>query len=348
MPGVSCPISTCSYVTPDDATTDLAITLLKIHATEHDSTSTPTTTKTEKIRRPTVSTGGTSEEWAYFLSRWNDYKMATGISGSVAVIQLLECCDEALRKDLTRANGGTTLTGKSETDVTEAIHKLAVRNENLMVDRVQLHNLRQDRDEPVRSYAARLRGQASVCKFSVECPSCSSTVDYSEHVLRDAITRGISDSEIQMELLGEQNQNMSLEEIISYIEAKEAGKRSASHLLNTQVISTSAVSNYKKEQSKRPLTSSRTPCNYCGHKENHGHRRKDREKTCPAFRHTCGKCGIRGHFDAVCRGGNRNKQMKDSEDAIFDALCGISESGFTCNIATHGQGAYHTRSSYLQ
>ena len=86
--------------------------------------------------------------------------------------------------------------------------------------------MRQDRDETIRSFGARLRGQASVY--------CDADVNYTENILRDVVTRGLADSEIQLYLLGEKNQAMSLEEVFQFIEAKEAGKRSPGRLLETQ------------------------------------------------------------------------------------------------------------------
>ena len=64
-----------------------------------------------------------------------------------------------------------------------AIKKLAIRQENTMVARVTLHNMKQDRGEPVRAYGARLRGQASVCKFAQKCSECEATVDYTEAMI---------------------------------------------------------------------------------------------------------------------------------------------------------------------
>ena len=72
------------------------------------------------------------------MSRWKDYVKATKLTGTDRVTQLFECCDEQLRKDLTRTAGGT-LTGKAEDDIA-AIRSLAVREENAMVARVALHN----------------------------------------------------------------------------------------------------------------------------------------------------------------------------------------------------------------
>ena len=145
--------------------------LLTTHSTIHASGS-AAAAKVEKVKRPTIAAAGTSEDWAYFTSRWSDYVAATKIVGKDRVVQLLECCDEPLRKDLTRSAGGS-LTSKSEEAVLAAIKKLAVREENTMVARVALHNMRQDRDETVRSFGARLRGQAGICKFIVNCPNCS-------------------------------------------------------------------------------------------------------------------------------------------------------------------------------
>ena len=95
---------------------------------------------------------------------------ATKLSGTDRVIQLLECCDEQLWKDLTRNIEGT-LTGKTEDEVLAAIKTLAVREENVMVARVTLYNMKQDRGEPIRAYGARLREQASVCRFTQQCTS---------------------------------------------------------------------------------------------------------------------------------------------------------------------------------
>ena len=160
MPVVECPIPGCDYQTADlDAA--IVAALITTHSTIHTSGQ---AAKVEKVKRPTIDAAGTSEEWSYFTSRWTDYVEATKITGKDRVVQLLECCSEPLRKDLTNAAGGT-LTNKTEAEVLAAIKTLAVREENIMVARVNLHNMRQDRDETIRSFGARLRGQAGVCKF---------------------------------------------------------------------------------------------------------------------------------------------------------------------------------------
>ena len=87
-----------------------------------------------------MSSAGSSEDWAYFESRWADYVDATKLTGKDKVVQLLECCDDDLRKDLTRNSGGS-LSNKTEEEVLAAIKRLAVQAENCMVARVHLHNM---------------------------------------------------------------------------------------------------------------------------------------------------------------------------------------------------------------
>ena len=204
MPAIACPITDCTYKTPEEHPIEIAVVLLQLHGKEHDTRS---NAKFEKVKRPSISLSGTTEEWNYFISRWTEYKAATKVHGGEATLQLLECCEEPLRRDLTRSNGGA-LNNKSESEVLEAIRVLAVREENVMVLRVELSSMRQDRDEPIRNFLARLRGHATQCKFLIKCHSCQSEISYMDQLLKDSIIRGIYDQEIQLEILGNQNQEM--------------------------------------------------------------------------------------------------------------------------------------------
>ncbi|RUS74671.1 hypothetical protein EGW08_017577 [Elysia chlorotica] len=336
MNTIQCPAPNCETQWPATTPTEVLIRLIDIHSATAHQTSAPaktTAARVEKVRRPTVSAAGTSETWAYFEQRWSDYKQATRLEDSDAVFQLLECCDEALRKDLTRTFGG--LASSDEQTVLANIKTLAVRQENVMVARVQLQQMRQDRDEPVRAYAARLRGQAGVCNFKIKCSSatCATKVDYSDMMIRDALIRGIEDEEIRLDILGESRQDMSLEEALHYIEAKESGKRSASRLVNNPPAIAAATSSYRRQEKNRyqAKTSEPSPaslCNYCG-KPGHGQGKQERAKKCPAYGRKCTKCGIPNHFANVCRQTSRNSPNTsqiacDDSSAIFNNLCMVT------------------------
>ena len=86
------------------------------------------------------------------------------MEGTDKVIQLLKCCDDQLRKDLTRSVGGT-LTTMTEDEVFSALRRLTVREGNTTVATVTLQNMRHGPEEPFCAYGARLRGQAGLCKF---------------------------------------------------------------------------------------------------------------------------------------------------------------------------------------
>ena len=346
MPIVNCPVDGCPYATPDvDAV--LAAALITAHATTHrPATSDPPAARVEKVKRPTVSSAGTSEDWSYFKSRWGDYVKATRVSGADKVVQLLECCDEQLRKDLTRTAGGT-LTNKTEEEVLTAMKSLAVREENVMVARVTLHNMRQDRDEPIRSFGARLRGQAGVCKFVTKCTNCDSELNYTEAILRDVLCRGLDDPEIQLDLLGDKNQAMNLEQVLKFVEAKEAGKRSASRLLVPPSADALASSSYRRQRSDTLKERHRDHptqidgrdqhevCGYCG-KKGHGKNASPRvrKQECPAYDQACRRCGRNHHFENVCRSKSGTKpgsstKHEEQESAVFESLCGITTTSKT-------------------
>ena len=117
---------------------------------------------------------------------------------------------------------------------------MAVREENTMVAKVALHKMRQDHDELIRSFSARVRGQAGVCKYLMNC-ICSQEIRYSQHILRDVVVRGLVDSKI------DSNQNITLEEVFQFFEKKDTEKRSANRLLESQEVE-GLSSQYLKNQ----------------------------------------------------------------------------------------------------
>ena len=326
MVRIKCPAPNCEYVT-DDINPEAVATALQLHAGHHMQ-STTSSIKPEKVKRPSVYSGGSSEDWQYFLTRWSEYKAATKLANADTVLQLLECCEESLRKDLTR-NAGGSLSNKSEQVVLAAIKSLAVIEENTMVSRVRLHNMQQDHGETIRSFCARLRGLANVCKFSVTCPTadCNTDVDYTDIMLRDILVRGICDPDIQASLLGDQNQDMTLQQVLQFVEAKEAGKQSSA--LITSSLSSAAATKSTYQKQKRSVDQAAT-CSYCGesgHGKSSAH--STRSANCSAFNATCRNCGKKGHFKKVCRSKpmiNDNRNVKDHADegAVFDTLCVVN------------------------
>ena len=242
---VECPFPGCDHVSRhDDAT--IVVEPLKMHGLTHSSAAKP---GGKMNKCPTVALAGTSETWSYFETRWGEYRDGTRLRGDDVVIQLLECCDDELRRDLTRSNGGS-MVGHTGVNVLAAMRALAVRSENVMVARYSLHDMRQGREEQIRSFYARIKGQADTCDYRIKCTKaeCNETVDFAGEILRDLLVSGIVDDQIQLDLISDQNQKMTIEEMIKFVEARESGKRSASRLLDTPSVNAAGTTYRRNKQ----------------------------------------------------------------------------------------------------
>ena len=336
MPAIPCGFPGYEYIT-GNYSGPAAAAALNSHLICHTKQTETTPSKVEKVPRPQITTGRSTEEWLYFLSRWEEYKRATQIKNLELITQLLACCDEPLRADLFRAHGSQST--ESEQNVISAIQKLAVCQENTMVARVTLSNMKQDPDEPVRRYAAKLMGQAGTCKYidKTNCPNCNTEVlyNYTEAMVRDALTKGIANCDIRQDLLGKTDQDMTLEQVVRFIEAKETAKQSESHLSGE---TTAAVrSSYRRANTPPPKSPNQTPssnsqrtkfnnihCGYCG-LTGHGNRKEAyaRKGKCPAFGNKCEKCNIFNHSASVCKRkaprqkANTSAATYDSEETYF-------------------------------
>jgi len=104
---------------------------------------------------------------------------------------------------------------------------------------------------------------------------------------------------------------MTLEEVFQFIEANEAGKRSAGHLLQTQGADAARSQYYhaKQDELKTCTTGNKNnPCNYCG-KRGHGKNAPTgvRKSKCPANGAICEHCGRANHFETIRRSKNKPK-----------------------------------------
>ena len=123
--------------------------------------------KLEKIHRPSIKLGVAQDEFDFFSSRWKSYVRNCAITDPVILRdQLIECCDHELMKHLHNTLGSTLLV-KSAADIMKEIEKLAVIRQSNLVKVSRLLEAVQDRDEPVRSYVARLKQLAGVCRLAV-------------------------------------------------------------------------------------------------------------------------------------------------------------------------------------
>ena len=304
---VNCPIPDCTFAVAEGTDPAVTAALINGHMLTHSQTNRP---KPTPVRRPEISAGGTTEGWQYFLTRWRTYSTAVRLTDADTRIQLLECLDPNLRRDVTRnAVGPTPIEEYTEVDLLAAIRALAVREENPKVARVALSRMVQDRGEPIRSFAARLRRQAEVCMFTLKCPGCDRINNQGEQRVADQLCIGLADPEIQEDLLKDPNQAMSVEETIRFVEVRAAGKRSAvtittptsTNVIDEETDQGEAInSGYRKQQrfpTPRPPAKVITP-NRNQPTHNKGQANTPKQPTnakAADAKVTCSFCGRQGH-----------------------------------------------------
>ena len=117
--------------------------------------------RTAKEERPTISSQMSEEQWRFFMDEWNHYKRQTKVKDQELLDELWSCMVEELRQ-LAFAEGGSSNLLDEET-MTRKIKSLAVVSLHSSVHVVNLHEQRQQSDENVHSFAARVRGIAASC-----------------------------------------------------------------------------------------------------------------------------------------------------------------------------------------
>ena len=91
--------------------------------------------------------------------------------------------------------------------------------------------MRQLRDKPFRAYAARVRGKADTCAFTIDCTCCGLKINYTDHMIRDTLLNGIGDHEICREILGGVDMlTRTVNKIVALVEVKEMARNAVSLL----------------------------------------------------------------------------------------------------------------------
>lgn len=98
-------------------------------------------------------------------------------------------------------------------------------------------------------------------------PGCDEEVSYAETMILHAFMKGLYDTETKEELLSK-SPELSLDGSVTFVEARESGKRSAGVLENSEMSSSQVnkVTAYQKEKKESLLLSDKNlikKCTYC-------------------------------------------------------------------------------------
>ena len=126
-------------------------------------------------------------------------RQGSGINEASATAQLFQCASQGLGDSLLKSDA--EIVSKPLQELLSAMRRLAVIPVATGVLRSDLMQMRQLRDKPFRAFAARVRGKADRCAFTIDC-TCGLKINYMDHMIRDTLLNGIADDEICREILG--------------------------------------------------------------------------------------------------------------------------------------------------
>ena len=257
----------------------------------------------ERVKRPVLSfTGSTleQEEYDHFLYQFEIYKDRLGGDQDSALL-LREC----LATDISRtifSSYGSRMKSLTEAELLQAIVTCCVSKQTIQARINELHKVKQDSGQSVQSFLAALKMKGRQCDLKIKCSKsgCGEMVDYSEEVIRNLFIMGLSDVELQQDIMVVDD--LTLDTAVKMAVAKETAKKSVNTLDIDQT--NAAISAYKKGLLNPKL--SEEQCRNCGEKK---HKSKDQ---CPAADNTC-SCGIKGHFKRYCFTGGKPKKKKEKD-----------------------------------
>ena len=221
---LKCPVPGCDmgegvpYKT-EKVEKDMAWGLMQMHSTAaHPTTAQQSGTaregrpQAERVKRPILTLTGQSisqEDYDHFLYQFGLYKERLGPGHDSATL-LRECLAEDVSKMLYSCHG-VKLTKFTEQQLSLNIIASCVTKQTDQARTTELHRIKQDPGQPVQSFLATLKSKSRQCNMRMLCsrPTCEQVNDYSERVVLSLFIGGISDMELQQDLLAEQDITLS-------------------------------------------------------------------------------------------------------------------------------------------
>ena len=251
----------------ESAEPPIAIQLLKLH----DSQVHGLANKPEKPRRPELTMTGDAVEdtdWEQFVFKFEQYKTLAGVTKDSSS-HLLECLSTEVYSVLF-STYGRGISSQSEAELLLNIKRLVVRQRNTMASIMAVLRMSQDSDQAILNYIAQLRAAARQCDFKIKC-DCGKDNDFTESIIFYKLVAGVSDMELQEELLTKADLNLAAAEKLAV--AKESAKFSQAAMSGDGV--SALKSTYKKNKADP-----KKACTYCGGSKPHADRKNDLGEVC--------------------------------------------------------------------
>ena len=320
-----CSALDCSYVTPTGIPTwELVTTHMTNHTNSCHQTVTPasaqSSSKLERLPRPTFSLGMSEAAWEFKTVQWTGYIEQITATVSQKLQQLQAACTPDLLQRVYDTGSYSTLTSAKLFMV--AMEKIAVLKVHKAVHTMNMWKMCQQSDENIRAFAARITGTADLCGMTLKCTNCQTGNSYRDQVVLHIMLHGMRDNVIRSKVMSRNTTGdlTGLHTTVDFIEAEEAGSQEALDIHEHSQVNAIHRSTYK--QSKADDAKQKN-CNYCGGSK-HGdtNNSNDRQKHCKAWGKTCSKCKKENHLASVCRSKPKTTIVTDNtaDVASIDAI----------------------------
>ena len=313
---LECSSADCEFKTPAGCPSwELMAGLLQTHSQTVHGGGGPqqgtTSSKLEKLPRPTFTLNMTESQWSFKQTQWDNYIKQSVVPDSVKLMQLQAACDDSLRQRVFDTGTYSSLT--TEDLFMKKMKELSVIVVHKSIYLMNLWKMRQQSDELIRAFAARVTSTADSCNMVVKCPNttCQQDVTYRDHVVHQIIIHGMKNNDIRVRVLSRNTSGelTTLDKLINYIAAEEAGNAEASDLVSDSDL----VGGIRRRSSYSELKNGnrKQTCQACGEA-----RHDDRKKQCKAWGQVCDKCKKVNHFAKVCKSAKASAIEAEAPDTV--------------------------------
>ena len=253
----------------------------------------------------------TESQWSFTKIQWDNYIKQSVVSESVKLMQLQAACDDALRQRVFDTGTYSSLT--TETEFLKKMKELSVIVVHRSIHLMNLWKMHQESDEPIRAFAARATATADMCNMTVKCTSsgCDTEVCYRDHVVHQIIIHGMRDNDVRVRVLSRNTSGelTTLDKLIDYIAAEEAGVAEASDLLSDSNL----VGGIRRRSTYSQQMTLKQKCQNCGESSHGSNSVDERKKACKAWGKRCDRCKKLGHLTSVCKFKARTSAIQEAE-----------------------------------
>ena len=225
----------------------------------------------------------TESQWTFTKLQWDSYISQTNANDETKLNQLQAACSDTLRQRIFDTGAYSNLSTPAL--FLEKMEELAVIKVHKSVHLRNLWRMSQQSDETIRAFVARLTATADMCGMTVTC-ACEREVSYRNNVIQQLVIHGMRDNDIRIRVLSRNTSGelTTLDNLVNYIQAEEAGRNESSDLMSEthSINSIRKRSTFQKDKSK---------CAYCGQQcHTPQNTPEDRKSMCKAYGNTCSKC----------------------------------------------------------